>query len=97
MVAPYWDDIDLSNRGSVIFNSFDAQNGSQILETVSDFINSVERSLNLFEANSVVVVHWKDTCPYGNSTCSNVSSIHHLLINKMIHMQSAGIKLAKAE
>ena len=79
MVAPYWDDIDLSNRGSVIFNSFNAQNGHHILENVSDFINSGEWSPNLFEANSVVVVHWKDTCPYGDSTCSNVSLIHHIL------------------
>ena len=78
MIAPYWDDIDLSNRGSVIFNTFNTQNGSQILETVSDFINSVERSQNMFEASSVVVVHWKDTCPYGDSTCSNVSSIQYV-------------------
>ena len=74
VISPYWDDIDLRNQGSVNFASFNNQNGSQVLRKVSDFINSVQRpQTTMFEAHSVVVVYWRETCPFRNSTCSHVS------------------------
>ena len=79
VIAPYWDDTDLSERGSVIFDSFNAHNGSHVLIKVSDFINSVQGSIT-FEASSVNVIYWKDICPYGNPKCSSVSWYRFLLI-----------------
>ena len=74
VIAPYWDDIDLRDQGSVNFASFNTQNGSQVLRKVSDFINSVQRPrTTIFEAQSVVVVYWRETCPLRNSICSHVS------------------------
>ena len=73
MIAPYWDDIDLRNKGSVLYNSFNVLNGLEVLKNVSSFINSVQRSQSMFKASSVVVVYWRETCPFGDSRCSNVS------------------------
>ena len=73
VIAPYWADIDLGNRGSVIFDSFDAHNKSHVIKIVSDYINSVEKTPDLFEASAVVVIYWKDVCPIRDPTCSRVS------------------------
>ena len=73
VIAPYWDDIILSSRGTIFYDSFNDQNGLKVLKTVSNFINSVQWEPTQFEASSVVVVYWRDTCPFGDSRCSKVS------------------------
>ena len=73
VIAPYWDDIDLTSRGSILYDSFNILNGSEVLRNVSAFINSVQRTPNMFEASSAVVVYWRDTCPINDWLCSNVS------------------------
>ena len=73
VIAPYWDDIDLTGRGSIHYDSFNTLNGSEVLRNVSAFINSVYRTPNMFEASSAVVVYWRDTCPIDDWLCSNVS------------------------
>ena len=73
VIAPYWYDIDLREGGYIMYDSFNALNGSQVLKNVSDFINSVESPSTTFEASSVVVVYWRDTCPFvpGGYACSS--------------------------
>ena len=66
-----------------MFDSFNALNGSQVLKNVSDFINSVESPSTTFEASSVVVVYWRDTCPFvpGGYECLSYDvSIHIALM-----------------
>ena len=101
VIAPYWDDIILTNRGTVFYDSFNAQNGLKALKTVSNFINSVQwEQTDQFEASSVVVVYWRDTCPFGDSRCSKVSlyiwkSSSVLLMHRMKIKKKYQIQLYK--
>ena len=76
--------------GYIMFDSFNALNGSQVLKNVSDFINSVESPPKTFEASSMVVVYWRDTCPFvpGGRACpsSYVSVCIALMLISIILM-----------
>ena len=74
VIAPYWDDIDLSDGGNILYDSFNAMNGSGVLRNISNFINSAYYEPKSFEASSALVVYWKDTCPHIYTTCLEVSS-----------------------
>ena len=73
VIAPYWDDIDMRNKGSVVYNIFSDLNGSEVLRNISTFINSIYHTPAKFEAISAVVIFWEEVCPNRKATCSEVS------------------------
>ena len=73
VIAPYWDDIDLSSKGGVYYNSYNPENGTAMLEQINSFLKrnaSVE-----FTAKSAIVFRWTDVCPFGDNNCLEVSIV----------------------
>ena len=79
VIAPYWDDIALLLKGRVFYDLLDTDNGYKVLQTISTFINSVEKMAGTFQATSAVIIYWRDTCPYDNYRCSNVGIHSNML------------------
>ena len=73
VIAPYWDDIDLSTRGGVYYNSYNPENGIATLEQINSFLKE-NKSIE-FNAKSAIVFRWTDVCPYGDNNCSEVSIV----------------------
>ena len=75
VIAPFWDDIILTNTGIVRYG----------IVTSTCVINKVETFLKLnqninLEIDWVFVTKWENVCPFGNSNCAQVS--HHILYFK---------------
>ena len=76
VIAPFWDDIVLTNTGIVEYG----------IVTTLHVINEVETFLKLnenvdLELDWVMVAKWVNVCPYGNISCVQVNySIHFLNI-----------------
>ena len=83
VIAPYWDNIDLNRRGRVFYDLLNCENGSEVLKNISIFINSVQKMDESFEASSAIVIYWRDTCPFGNPTCSNVRVLKYVYYSCM--------------
>ena len=72
VLSPYWDDIDLSSTGSILFELYDS-NKSKNLFTILDYMNNLTRPDQGFQAVSATVVHWLSVCPFGFENCLKVS------------------------
>ena len=79
-VAPYWDDIDLRNKGLVLYAALiqgqtsRLSNSLAIFNTVNSYIsNTVIGSASAFRARWILAVRWINVCPFGNSACTSVS------------------------
>ena len=81
VLSPYWDDTDLRVKGSVYVDLYNAENGSEILTTISTFINSDKGLYKPFKPTSAVVIEWNDICPVENSNCSLVRVKNVWLLN----------------
>ena len=71
MIAPFWDDIILTNTGIVKYSVVTSRSTSNV-------INEVERFLKLnenvdLELDWAFVANWVNVCPYGNINCNQVN------------------------
>ena len=73
VITPYWDDIDLSWKGSVRYATIRLSHStlSPLLGRASRYISN---AMDIrFVATMMLVARWVDACPFGNNRCSNVS------------------------
>ena len=76
VIAPFWDDIVLTDTGIVEYG---------IITTLS-VINEVETFLKLnqnvdLKLDWVMVAKWINVCPYGNINCVQVKYTIHIIYN----------------
>ena len=69
VIAPFWDDIILTDTGIVEYG----------IVTTSHVVNKVETFLKLnqnvnLELDWVMVAKWVNVCPYGNINCAQVNN-----------------------
>ena len=80
MIAPFWDDIILTEKGIVEY-------GIVTPATASNIINKVEIFLKLsqnidVELDWILVAKWVNVCPFVNSNCAQV--INHVLYFELL-------------
>ena len=78
IIAPFWDDIVLTDTGIVEYG----------IITTSSVINEVETFLKLnenvnLELDWVMVAKWVNVCPYGNINCVQVNYTIHIFYNML--------------
>ena len=72
IIAPYWDDIDLTVKGNIFFESY--SNDEDIaLWNISDFITNSQALSQQYNPLSAVIIYWSDVCPFDDSYCDDVS------------------------
>ena len=74
VIAPFWDDIVLTNTGIVEYG----------IITTANVINEVETFLKLnqnvnLKLDWVMVAKWMNVCPYGNTNCIQVNHTIHII------------------
>ena len=70
MIAPFWDDIILTNTGIVQYGIVTSTNRSSVINEVETFL---ELSQNIdLEIDWVFVAKWENVCSFGNSNCAQV-------------------------
>lgn len=67
IVAPYWDDVDMTITGQGVCTVLTSADGGDILTQVDQFL-ATNISVQ-FNATMIVVTQWNNVCPYGNSNC----------------------------
>ena len=72
VIAPYWDDIDLSTKGVVLYRTVIPidQQSHELIALVNDFICSTT-----FKASWILVARWVNVCPYQDNDCVQVSKV----------------------
>ena len=75
VIAPYWAGIDLRNKGVVRYATVTRSHPtlSCLLDLTNDLIEKLENVE--FNATWVLVARWIDVCPYGGSSCFEVSTV----------------------
>ena len=71
MIAPFWDDIRLTNTGVVEYEIVNSSNTSSIINEVEAFLK-LDQDLEL-KLDWVMVAKWKNVCPDGNNNCARVN------------------------
>ena len=76
IISPYWDDIDLTTTGNILYESYDESDSTDLnlLKTISNFITDSQNLTKIFECKSAVVVFWSNVCPFGDNNCNDVSN-----------------------
>ena len=74
MVAPYWDDIDLRDKGLIMYAALiqgqeSHLNSNAIFDVVNAYITGTVFQGAVFNASWILAVRWIDTCPFGNPIC----------------------------
>ena len=72
VIAPYWDDIDLRNKGVVRYATVTQSHStlSCLLDQTNNLIENQEKVE--FNATWLLVARWIDVCPYGDNACLEV-------------------------
>ena len=70
MIAPFWDDIRLTNTGIVEYGIITSASNTSIIDEVETFLE-LNQNVKL-ELDWVLVAKWVNVCPYGNIYCSQV-------------------------
>ena len=80
VVAPFWDDIDLTGLGFIqykVVTAGDVDNGA--ISQVKEFLKTNQSVV--LNPDWILVAKWINVCPYGNDYCSSplisVSDILH--------------------
>ena len=81
VVAPYWDDIDLNQKGLVLYAALiqgqksRLDNSLAIFDTVNGYItDTVMKGVTHFRARWILAVRWINVCPFGiDDNCTTVS------------------------
>ena len=68
VIAPFWDDIVLTNTGIVEYGIITTLN---VINEVETFLK-LNENVNL-ELDWVMVAKWVNVCPYGNINCVQVN------------------------
>ena len=71
MIAPFWDDIILTNEGLVEYGIVTSANTSSVINEVERFLK-INQNVDL-ELDWVFVAKWVNVCPFGNSNCTQVN------------------------
>ena len=81
IVAPYWVDIDLRDRGLILYavliqgQNPRLNNSLAIFNIVNGYItDTVLKGASVFRARWILAARWINVCPFGNSTCTLVRS-----------------------
>ena len=69
LVAPFWDDTDLSSTGAVYYEVITRDNGLSVIDQVDTYISN-NQSIS-FSADWILVVKWLNVCPDGDHFCSS--------------------------
>ena len=77
VIAPFWDDIVLTNTGIVEYGIVTSANTSYVINEVEAFLK-VQQNVDL-ELDWVLVARWLNVCPYGNINCEQVKYAKHFL------------------
>ena len=79
VVASYWDDIDLTEKGFFLYAALTQGQNSRlsnslaIFDTVNGYItDTVLKGASVFQAKWILAVRWIDTCPFNNPSCNSV-------------------------
>ena len=72
VVAPFWDDIQLTETGVAQYNIITSANGSTIIDQVESFLKT-NQSVEL-DLDWVIVAKWVNVCPYGNKFCTSIQA-----------------------
>ena len=79
VVAPYWDDIDLRDKGLFLYAALiqgqesHLNNSHAIFDVVNGYItDTVLKGATVFQASWILAVRWIDTCSTSNSSCTLV-------------------------
>ena len=76
MIAPFWDDIILTNTGIVEYGIITPTDNPNIIDVVETFL---ELSQNVeLELDWVLVAKWMNVCPYGNINCAQVLIAYYI-------------------
>ena len=91
MIAPFWDDIILTNEGLVEYGIVTSANTSSVINEVERFLK-INQNVDL-ELDWVFVAKWANVCPFGYSSCVEVNSyiLKHFLL--FIHYRQTHFKL----
>ena len=75
VIAPYWADIDLRNKGVVRHATITRSHPtlSCLLDLTNDLIEELENVE--FNATWLLVARWIDVCPFGDGRCFEVSIV----------------------
>ena len=87
MIAPYWDDIDLSSKGLVLYAALIQGQDSHLnnsLNIVNGYVTDTVLNGAVFKASWILAVRWIETCPYGNSNCILVCINYLLLLTNFV-------------
>ena len=71
VIAPFWDDIILTNTGIVKYSIVTSTNTSNVINEVEEFLK-INQNVNL-ELDWVFVANWVNVCPHGNVNCDQVN------------------------
>ena len=71
VIAPFWDDIILTNTGIVKYSIVTSTSTSNVINEVETFLK-LNQTVNL-ELDWVFVANWANVCPYGNVSCDQVN------------------------
>ena len=71
MIAPFWDDIILTNTGKVEYGIVTSTSTSNIINEVEGFLK-LNQGVDL-DLDWIFVAKWANVCPYGNSNCAQVN------------------------
>ena len=71
VIAPFWDDIRLTNTGIVEYGIVTSASNTNIVDEVETFLE-LNQNVEL-DLNWVLVAKWVNVCPYGNIYCTQVS------------------------
>ena len=82
LVAPFWDNTDLSSTGVVYYEVITRDNGLSVINQVDAYLSNTQ-SMS-FSADWILVAKWLNVCPYGDHSCSSTQvkySVKILIIN----------------
>ncbi|XP_019848645.1 PREDICTED: uncharacterized protein LOC109580188 [Amphimedon queenslandica] len=78
VIAPYWDDSDLTGRGEVRYAVITPATNLSLCNQVNDYLSTSTGSSVSVEW--ILWAYWYDVCPYGNYNCRSIESNHFQVV-----------------
>ena len=70
VIAPYWDDNDLSVRGEVCYAIVTPATDPSLCNQVNNYLST--STGNSVSVEWILWVYWYDVCPFINRNCNNI-------------------------
>ena len=83
IVAPFWDDIHLTQTGVAQYNVITSASNSTIIDQVESFLKT-NRNVEL-DLNWVLVAKWVNVCPYDNNNCTSIQASCSVILKIVIY------------